>query len=48
MIHIFILEYLEGFNPVGPSIHIFKLAMMNKKMMAIIKNIYNIQDFKEF
>lgn len=31
-IHICILEFIEGFNPQGPSLHTFKLAMLNKKM----------------
>lgn len=48
VVHICILEYLEGFGPNGPSIHTFKLAMLNKKMMTIIKYIYNVQDFKDF
>jgi len=48
IIHICILEYLEGFNPTGPSIHTFKLAMLNRKMMTIIKSIYNISNFKDF
>ena len=48
IIHVLILEYLEGFNPVGPGIDTFKLAMLNKKMMIIVKYIYNIGDFREF
>lgn len=48
IIHSLILEYLEGINPVGPSIHTFKLAMTNKKMMMIIKQIYNITNFDLF
>jgi len=36
VIHATILDFVEGFNPVGPSIHTFKLAMLNKKMMTII------------
>lgn len=48
IIHSLILDYLEGFDPAGPSIHTFKLAMLNKKMMTIVKQLYNIQDFKQF
>lgn len=48
IIHSTILSYLEGFNPNGPSIHTFKLAMLNKKMMIIIKRLYNIRDFQAF
>lgn len=36
IIHSTILDYLEGYNPNGPSIHTFKMAMLNKKMMIII------------
>lgn len=48
IVHITILEYLEGFNPVGPSLDTFKLAMLNKKMMTIVKYIYGVSDFQEF
>lgn len=42
VIHLIILEFLEGYDPVGPSIHTFKLAMLNRKMMTIIKYIYGV------
>ena len=47
IIHLCILEFLEGYNPTGPSINTFKLAMLNKKMMTIVKYIYSINDFRE-
>lgn len=48
MIYVLILKYLEGFEPVGPSIHTFKMACLNKKMMQMIMSIYEIKDFKHF
>ena len=42
-----ILKYLEGFDPVGPSIHIFKMAFLNKKMMHLILEVYKIDNFDQ-
>lgn len=47
-IHKMILSFLEGLDPVGPSLDVFKLAMLNKKMLRIIVKIYGIRDFTVF
>lgn len=45
VIYLLILKFLEGYDPVGPSIHIFKMAFLNKKMMKLILNVYRIENF---
>ena len=39
---------MEGKDPVGPSLNVFKLAMLNKKMLRIIVKVYGIRDFTIF
>lgn len=47
VIYLLILKFLEGHDPVGPSIHIFKMAFLNKKMMKLILNVYRIDNFQQ-
>jgi len=45
--HIF--SYVEGFGPsMGPGIHTFKVALLNKKMNQLVKEAYGISSFKNF
>lgn len=43
-----ILQFLEGNHLVGPGLETFKLAMLNRKMHAFIKQKYDVIDFREF
>ena len=47
VIYLMILKFLEGYDPVGPSIHIFKMAFLNKKMMRLILSVYRIENFQQ-
>ena len=44
-IMLLILTYLEGADPDGPSLDTFKVAMINKSFLHMIKTIYQIDDF---
>ena len=44
-IMLLILTYLEGADPDGPSLDTFKVAMINKSFLHMIKTIYQIEDF---
>lgn len=48
MIYIKVLQFLEGHHLVGPSLEIFKLALLNRKMHNFIKSVYEIDNFIEF
>ena len=45
-IMLLILTYLEGADPDGPSLDTFKVAMINKSFLHMIKTIYQIDDFQ--
>lgn len=47
MIHAHILQFLEGSDPNGPSLDVFKLAMLNRKTRKLVLHVYGIDDFKE-
>lgn len=48
MIHAHILQFLEASDPIGPSLDVFKLAMLNRKMWKLVLNVYGLEDFEEF
>lgn len=48
MIYVHIFKFLEGGYLVGPSLHIFKVAMLNKRMNKFIKSTYEVDTFEEF
>lgn len=48
MIYFQIFKFLEGCYLVGPSLHIFKIAMLNQKMNSFVKNTYEIENYNEF
>ena len=44
----YFFQFLEGCYLIGPSLNIFKLSMLNKKMYHFIKEVYNFTNFKDF
>lgn len=47
-ISMLLFKLLEGHFLVGPSLDIFKVAMLNKKFHKFVKSLYNVKDFKDF
>jgi len=47
-IYLNVLRYLEGQFLVGPSLEMFKVACLSKKMSSLIKKVYKVTDFSVF
>jgi len=48
MIYVHIFKYLEGCYLVGPSLDIFKLGYLNRKLNKFVKDTYEVSNFSEF
>lgn len=43
-----IYSFLEGRDPAGPSLDVFKMAVLNQQMKKITLSLYRVHDFKVF
>jgi hypothetical protein len=48
MIYVHIFKYLEGCYLVGPSIDVFKVAYLNRKLCKFVKETYEVSNFHDF
>lgn len=43
-----LFRYLEGNYLIGPSLDIFKMAMLNKKLNRLVLQLYGVATFRDF